>query len=61
MLITDLAVVIPDIKARLQKAGMKKRNVQGSYYEVHFDIGMTFDNEIKFYLIFEGEYDRLLL
>jgi hypothetical protein len=45
---------VPDIKRRLEQAGMKKRNTSGWYYEVHFEIGMTFDNDIKFYLIFEG-------
>src|ERR1700722_20134783 len=34
---------VPDIKARLERAGMKKSNASGWYYEVH----------IKFYLIFE--------
>lgn len=57
-LVTDLPKEIPDIRQQLQRAGMKKKNRSGNdYYEVHFDIGMEFDNEIKFYLIFEGGCD----
>lgn len=58
---TDLAEKIPDIDSRLERAGMRKRNSRGSSYELHFDVGMTFDNEIKFHLIFEGECDQPLL
>ena len=45
---------VPDIKSRLGQAGMKKRNTSGWYYEVHFEIGMTFDNDSKLYLTFDG-------
>jgi hypothetical protein len=50
---------VPDIKSRLEVADMKKWNDTGWYCEVHFEIGMTFDNEIKFYIIVEGNRSQI--
>lgn len=47
---------IEDFRGKLERSGCLKRSSSGWYYEIHFDLVMIFDNQIRFFPMYDGKF-----
>jgi len=47
---------IEDFRGKLERSGYLKKSSSGWYYEIHFDLVMIFDNQIRFFPMYNGKF-----